>query len=104
MTLPGLLWLVHRLGKHPALAAVRPPHVQDEGDGAREVHDLWLPTRPIASFGLLQLFLKVNTVIAERPATSSIQWIHPFSPWSSHYTVWTTKSYFYRSCDHALAL
>jgi hypothetical protein len=28
--------------------------------------------------------LKVNTVIAERPATSSIQWIHPFSPWSSH--------------------
>ena len=30
---------VQHLGKNPALASVGRPHIQDEGDGAREVHD-----------------------------------------------------------------
>jgi hypothetical protein len=45
---------VHRLRKHPSLASVRRPHVQDEGNGTREVHHFGVavfarldPIRPI---------------------------------------------------------
>jgi hypothetical protein len=45
---------VHGLGENPSLTAVRRPNIQDEGDGAREIHDFgvavfaWLdPIRPI---------------------------------------------------------
>jgi hypothetical protein len=48
------LALIKSLRKHPALAAIRWPHVQDEGDGPREIHDFGVavfagfdPIRPI---------------------------------------------------------
>src|SRR5262245_38408430 len=45
---------VHRLGKNPSFAAVRWPHVEDEGDAAREIYHFGIavlagldPARPV---------------------------------------------------------